>query len=148
MIGIVVDSIDTDLKSYIMFRELNRLSETQNCFVFTNEIRGLPLQNKFAILQQVQAMSHSGVLIATNIMNAQIVSNSLTPSKKYFYVWDLEWNKLSSFQSKQLTRIFYNDDIELISRSKSHSNILEKLFKKPESIVHNWNHKELLKAVV
>lgn len=147
MIGIVVDNISSDVKNYVMFRELNKLSETHNCFVFTNQIAGLPMNNKFAILQQVEALSHSGVLIATNLMNAQIVRNSLTASKKYFYVYDLDWTKISQFHSKQLTNIFYNDEMELISRSKSHSDILTKLFKKPKSVVYNWNNKELIEAI-
>ena len=37
------------------------------------------------------------------------------------------------------TIIFYNNEIELIARSQSHANLLEKLFKKPKYIMEDWD---------
>jgi hypothetical protein len=147
MIGVVVDNIFNCPQQYLLFRTLNELVKTHDCYVFTNTIQSLPIQNKFCILQHVEAMSHKGTLIATSILNAQIVANSLTPQKKLFYVWYPEWATLQNFGNHQLTKILYNDDMQLVARSHSHHHLLQKLFKTPVGVVCNWNLDQLREVI-
>ncbi len=148
MIGIIADSIDAQYsKDYLLFKALNTISETHDCYLFTNRVISLPMNNKFAILQQVEAMHHSGILIATSIFNAQIVSKSLMASKKYFYIWNPEWMFFNVFYTKQLNNIFHNNEMDLITRSDSHFNLIKKLFKEPLGTVYNWDINQLIKVL-
>lgn len=148
MIGIITESIDANFSHhYLLFETLNKLSESYDCYLFTNKVISLPTNNKFAILQQVEAMSHSGILIGTSIFNTQIVSKCLTATKKYFYIWHPEWMYFNNFYTKQLNNIFYNDEINLITRSNSHYKLIKNLFKQPIGTVYNWDTDELIKVL-
>ena len=147
MIGIVVDEIENNPSNYIMFRELNKVAKKMPCFVFANSVRTVPMDNEFTILQQVEAMSHSGTLIATSLITSQIVSKALTPKNKFYYLMDFEWLHLNMFHSRQLQSIFFNDDIEVINRSKKNQQVFSKLFRKSDKVVYNWRADELLKVI-
>ena len=147
MIGVVVDQVRNTPVDYIMFRELNKLSRKVDCFLFVNQVHALPMKNNFSILQSVEAMSHAGTLIATDITTCQIVNKSLTASKKLFYMWDLEWNKIESFNHNKLFPIMHNKEIDLVVRGSKHFDIVSKLFRKPKATVCNWRAEELLKVI-
>jgi hypothetical protein len=147
MIGIIVDDIESTPFMHTLFRELNKLSETHDCYLFANQVKTLPAHNKFCILQQIEALQHQGKLISTSLINTQILANCLTCEKKYYYVYDLDWMKMQNFNSRQLTTIFLNKDINLLSRSESHYKVLSKNFKAPAGIVHNWNHKQIAEYI-
>lgn len=148
MIGIVVDTIEAEhSKDYLLFKTLNDLSENYDCYLFANNIKSLPMNNKFAILQQIEALNHSGILIATSIFNAQIVLKSLTATEKYFYIWNPEWMFFNTFFTKQINSIFYNKELNLITRSDGHFSLIQKLFKEPIATVYNWDKENFIKAL-
>lgn len=147
MIGVVVDNIINNAQTYLMFRTLNKLSKTHDCYMFTNTVQSMPLPNHFAILQQIEALSHRGILISTSVINTQIVLNSLTATQKYFYIWHPEWSQLKELGVRQLRNVLYNDDIDIIARSASHAKLLNKLFKQPKHIVYNWDYESIKRVV-
>ena len=148
MIGIITETVDANFSyNYVLFNTLNKLSESYDCYLFTNKVVSLPVKNKFAILQQIEAMNHSGILIGTSIFNAQIVAKCLTASQKYFYVWYPEWIIFNNFYNKQLNNIFYNEELNLITRSDNHFNLINRLFKSPIGTVYNWDIDDLLKVL-
>jgi len=147
MIGIIVEDIESTPFMHSMFRELNKLSQDYECYVFANQVKSLPTHNKFCILQQIEALQHQGVLISTSLTTSQILANCLTCINKYYYVYDLEWRNLKAFNEKQLTKIFLNEEINLLTRSESHYKVLSKNFKAPAGIVRNWNHKQIAEYI-
>lgn len=147
MIGIIVDDIESTPFMHTMFRELNKLSETHECYVFANQVKSLPTHNKFCILQQIEALQHQGILISTSLMTSQILANCLTCKSKYYYVYDLEWRNLNTFNEKQLTKIFLNEEINLLTRSDSHYQVLSKNFQPPVGIVRNWDHRAIAEYI-
>lgn len=148
MIGIIVDNVINSPQMYVLFRELNKLAKEQDCYLFANVVESLPMNHNFAILQQIEALHHKGVLIATSMLNAQVVANSLTPSSKYYYVWGPEWKNLNQFGSQQLKNIYYNGEMKLIARSESHFQLLSSLFQTPHGVVYNWNVDQLKRVVL
>jgi len=147
MIGIVTEEIINNPKFYVMFRELNKLSDQMPVFVFSNGVRQLPIKNKFTILQQIEAMSHQGTLIATDILSSQVVAKSMTPKKKLLYLQDLEWTKLQNFQAQQVSNLFLNTQLEVVVRSEKHKEVVSKLFRPVDKVVYNWRASELLKVI-
>jgi len=147
MIGIIVDDIESTPFMHTLFRELNKLSKNNDCYLFANQVKTLPAHNDFCILQQIEALQHRGILISTSLVNTQILANCLTCTSKYYYVYDLDWMAMKNFNSRQLTNIFLNKEINLLARSESHSRVLSKSFKPPVGIVHNWNHKQIAEYI-
>ena len=147
MIGIIVDNVINNPENYVMFRELNKLSEKYDCYLFVNSINGMPIKPRFAILQQIEAMAHKGTLISTSILNTQVVANCLTAKDKFFYVTKPEWKNLNNFGASQLDKMFYNDDVKLIAGSNSYYSLINKLFKRPSGVVIGWDAKQLEKVV-
>lgn len=148
MIGIIVDEIVGSPQNHFMFKTLNQLSETQDVYLFTSGVKHLPMENKFAIMQQVEALHHPGVLIGTSMLSSQVVANCLTATKKYYYPWHFEWMHLQQFGAQQIDKIFYHDEMELIARSTSHAKLYSQLFKQPAGIVYNWDRESLEKVIL
>ncbi len=147
MLGVIVDSVENNAQQYAMFRELNKLSQKHDCYLFTNRVNTMPIEPNFAILQQIEALSHKGVLIGTSLINSQVVAKSITSSKRYFYVWSPEWMDINGLGTSQLVNVFYNDRMELIARSDSYHALLSNLFKNPERVIYNWDAEELEKLL-
>ena len=147
MIGIVTDHISNNIKNYLMFRELNKLSKTQDCYLFTNSIESLPMKNEFCILQQVEAMSHTGTLISTSLLTTQIVQNALPAKKKVFYMWFPDWSDYDNVTTTQLTNILTDDKIEIITRGTQQSKLMKNMFNRDCDIICNWDSESLERLV-
>ena len=147
MLGVIVDTIENNIHTDVMFRELNKISKTEQCFLFTNSTRSMPRKNKFTILQQVEALCHKGTLIATSLLNAQIAKKSLTATNKFIYMHDFDWMNFNAFYASQLQEIILDEEINILSRSNTHYDIMKKLFKEPKGIVYNWRADEILKVI-
>ncbi len=147
MIGIITDHISNNIKNYLMFRELNKLSKTQDCYLFTNSIESLPMKNEFCILQQVEAMSHLGTLISTSLITTQIVQNALPAKRKIFYMWYPDWPDYDNIRTTQITNILMDDKIEIITRGSAHSALIKNTFNRDSDVICNWDSERLERLV-
>lgn len=147
MIGVLVDEVKNDVKSYIIFRELNKISEKNNCYLFTNSVKHIPIKPRFSIMSSIEALHHDGILIANSIITSQIAINSITATDKYFYMWDMDWMNIKGLKCAQLKNIYYNKEISLIARSYYHYDFAKKLFAEPKGIVHNWNAEKMMRLI-
>jgi hypothetical protein len=138
-IGIVIDTITNNEINRLMFNTLNDLSKRHPVYLFANYTHSLPIKNQFCILQQLHALNHNGILIGTSLLNSQIVINSLVAKEKYYYMWEPEWLKFNELRFSQLDKIINNPELNLITRTQEHFNLMQSLFKIPLGIVKNWN---------
>ncbi|NVM34817.1 MAG: hypothetical protein HWN81_04430 [Candidatus Lokiarchaeota archaeon] len=148
-IGVIVNSLQEDVNSYNMVNCLNELSKTNRCYLFLleNTKNKLVTHADFSIFQAESLFSFKGHLISTSLFNSQCCLNSLCAFKKYLYLNKLEWMYLQSFNNEQVSNIFLHEEINIISKSSSYSDILTKLFKPTIGTVYNWNPDELLKVI-
>jgi hypothetical protein len=138
MLGVIKESIESNDSDYFLIKNLNRLSKNNiNCYLFVDKIEYI-YEHDFAILPLVEAMSHKGILVSSSILTTQILNKNLTATKKYFYVNSFEWMNVNNLYSSQLESIYLNDEIDLISPSKHYDFIISSLFKKPKTIMRNW----------
>lgn len=147
MIGVLVDEVDNSAKNYVIFRELNKIAEKNNCYLFTNSVKQLPIKPRFSIMSSVEALHHNGILIANSIITSQIAINSVTASDKYFYMWELDWMNIKGLKCSQLKNIYYNKEINLIARSNYHYDFAKRLVSEPKGIVHNWNAEKMMRLI-
>ncbi len=148
MIGVIVDEVYESPQHYFMIKALNQLSKTHDCYLFTNKVNKLLVKNEFAIMQQLEALHHPGILISTSLFSAQVLANSLTASKKFFYLWQMDWINMQGLHSKQLDKILYNEEINIIARSNGHAKALTNICKEPCGIVYNWDAESLEKVIL
>jgi len=149
-LGISVDVLDT---SQLTFSVCNFVStilsnalEYLDVVVFYNVLSSPKVVPPCAIMAQKECWGFSGTVIATNMHTAKSLIFSLKPTKKYLYIWDLEWTILNaSFQN--YSNVYQHPDLNLIVRSKDHFNIVEKLWKKPSLILEEFNAEQFYNHV-
>jgi len=110
--------------------------------LFFNDIGMCNIKNEFAVMQTIEALDYDGILIATDEISVNMFKACMRAKEKYFYVWDINWfynpRPISNIKS-----LYLNDDVKLIARSKSHFDIISRVFKKPEYIIQDFNVDEI-----
>lgn len=140
--SIMVNSIGYDDQSLFLIENLNKVQE--NITVFIREWDRTPKVCKFAVMQEKEAYSCGGTVIATSLQTADLLTKLYRPTKKYFYMWSLEW--IGAYvPCDWLAGIYQNDEIKLITRSAEHAQIVERVWGKKALIIEDFNHEELIK---
>lgn len=100
---------------------------------------------KFMTTNIAELWGYSGILISTTLGTTHKILKFPSASAKFFYVWDLEWINIQNKNYEPLAEIYQNDAVELIARSASHANILQKCWGRPvKHIVNDFNMKDFL----
>lgn len=149
--GLIVKTLDASQHARSLIQNLNELvhfSHLYSPIVFYQFLsQPPPMTMHFARMQQHHAWDFQGALISTDITTTQILNQCITPIKKFFYVYDLEWLYLPCVHYKVLKDIYTNPSIELIARSSTHFNILSQCWKTPISILQDYNYEEIISIV-
>lgn len=145
-LGILIDKAGYSQKFKHIAEELNKLDSSINAVVFYNESAPIPLQTKFTMMHSLHALNFDGVLMSTDIYTSSIMLNSLRPSKRFFYVWDLEY-MYRPFSFGELQSVYNNKKIELIARNEYRARLLARTWKAPHSIMEEFNYERLQKLL-
>lgn len=141
-LGIISDN----LSDYFMLKHLNLLTqEGIDCVLFTQNIQKPVIPLAFGLFQVNEIYDYDGTVIASDLKSCKKLGTVPGPKRKLFYVQNFEWTKLQQFNYNLIRDCYMNDEIELIARSKRHSDILWKCFKKPRYVMENWELKICLK---
>ena len=148
-----ITAVLTDLgpsqKSFYFVKNFNELSRNPNfsCSAFLCNI-GMPVTKTLFSCSSVSFFSdYFGIAISTSIVEANMLLKSNNNSKKYLYLWDMEW-LVRSMNYSQICDILLDNRLKIIARSKSHAQIIENFCnKKPIGIVEDWNKEQLLKLL-
>ena len=148
--GILVNKIDGSQLGFSITNCINHISENMvnvDIVVFTQEPSAPPLTPLFAVMPETEVWGFDAPVISTSLETASTLINATGPSKKYFYVWDLEWMRLDRYMHKELSKIYNNKKIELIARSKRHQLITGQCWRYPSHIMNDFNHKDLMRII-
>jgi hypothetical protein len=92
--------------------------------------------------------SYNGIIIPTTMEEAEIALRASNNSKKFLYLWDLDWLENPVYFSTAMD-ILRNERLNIIARSSSHSDLIENFCnKRPVGIVDNWKMEQLLDIVL
>lgn len=143
--GILVECINLSQLGICLTTALNEIEQKNilDVIVFNYRWERLPLVARFCMMQPFEAWGFDAPIMATNLKTAMLLLKCPLPTKKFFYVWDLEWLYQKSEQYKFYQSIYQNPDLELIARSESHANLITKCWKKPLFIMENFDHAKL-----
>ena len=124
-IGVVVENLGMSQLAYSVINNINMACEhnSQNDYVLFYENMGNPtLPVNCAIMNSSELWSFNGVVIATTASSAKFALKAVNKTKKFFYIWDLEWTRERNKTefTKNLSS-YRNESISLIARSKEHA---------------------------
>ncbi len=129
-------------KCFYITKQLNEIVDANYRFspyLFYKEYAKSIDVNRFCSLQDKEAWSFDAPVIATSLESAQYLINFPCPTKKFFYVWDLDWI-FNNYTYEYLQGLYQHNDLELIARNESHANLIEKCWKKPVDIMDNFDY--------
>lgn len=142
----VVGDLGPSQKSFYFIKNFNELSKNPNfsCSAFVCNI-GVPVTKPLFSCSSVSFFSdYFGIAISTTIAEADMLLKSSNNSKKYLYLWDIEW-LVRTMNYSQVCSILMDERLNIIARSESHAKIIENFCnKKPIGIVEDWNRDQLL----
>ena len=142
-LGIAVNQIISEQKYICLINELNKLNKADiDIILFYNDFGNNRIEADFPLMQSVEMLDYDGILIATDLLSANILHSCVRATKKYFYVWNIDWfkNKKSISFNKNT---YQNKEIDLICRSKDHYKLLTTVFKEPKHIIEEFNHEQI-----
>lgn len=148
-IAAVVQKLDFSDNCFYMTKEFNKALEitdlmiSASLFFSTPTSEPLPVRSCFSHQFSHYLASYSGMAIATNIKDTDSILKIAGGADVYLYLWNLPWNYRSiDFESS--VKVMRNPRVNLIARSKSHSQAIENFCnKKPVAIIDNWDIEKL-----
>tara|TARA_R110000824_G_scaffold9366_1_gene41885 strand:- start:1238 stop:1693 length:456 start_codon:yes stop_codon:yes gene_type:complete len=146
--GIVVGDLGPSQLSYYVIRNCNdelTRNNKDDFVVFVENLSRFAMQPNFGLMSIDEIWSFNGLLIATSISTALQVKKATNNSKKYFYVWDLEWTRPHGHDFLYNIEAF--KDIDLIARSEEHAKAIKNYCNRDVvGIVEDFNLQELYKV--
>lgn len=145
-IASIVDDLSLSQNAFYMIKSFNKLGRDLNIqpFCFYNNLSSLTTTPLFSIAHVYYAnYFYNGKIICTNLNTLKILNNIHTNSRKFFYVWDLEWLR-DKYDYMSNIKLMRNKNIELIARSDYHAKkIKEYCNKLPTAIIEDWDSEKL-----
>ena len=102
---------------------------------------------QFPRLMMQHAWGYEGTVISSDIVTTQLLKKCMRATKKIFYVFNLEWLYQGMPLFGALKDIYQDPTIELIARCQAHSDILNRVWKKPIGIVEDFDCEQLTKLL-
>tara|TARA_Y100000310_G_scaffold336549_1_gene421402 strand:+ start:805 stop:1266 length:462 start_codon:yes stop_codon:yes gene_type:complete len=143
----IVDDLGPSQKSFYLIKEFNKaaISKDMSISVFYGRPTIPVTVPHFSCKNMAFLSGYDGVAIATNLSSANTLLRSHNNSKKYLYLWDIEWLTMP-VNFAMACNILLDNRLKLIARSESHATVINHFCNKQLSgIVDNWNLDELLK---
>lgn len=147
-VGVLFDDLMMSQKTWLFLENANRFVKSVNndCVAFIKNMSPPCIKPNFSVMFCHEMWHFDGYLIATDLDSAEQISKIVSPAKKMFYVWDLEW--LRRTNNKDYVRnvdIYRNPELKLVVRSESHANELSKYCnRKVDGIINNFNLERLI----
>lgn len=145
-IAAVLHDLGPSQKSFYMIKEFNKLAALKDFSMSAFYSRpSMPVVKPFFSCRNISFLSgFNGIAIATSLQDASSLLRSDNNSKKYLYLWDIEW-LINPMPFSTAVNILLDKRLNIIARSKSHALIIENFCnKKVVGVVDNWNLNQLL----
>jgi len=133
---IVTEHLGFSELNYSIFSNVNKIvsSSLKEVSIVPMDVSNKMMQILTAVMNVSEMSSFSdGVVIAANIDHAKEIASLVTNSRKLLYLWDLDWmyKKMSFIE---VYEILNNPKLDIIVRSKTHQNVVDKLLKNKKTL--------------
>ena len=150
-IGIIIENLSSSQASYYAIRNINTEcdnSVVDDYVIFFEDMTANTLDPRFAVMNSSEIWSFDGVLISTSVSNTMLMINAVNASKKFFYVWDLEWSRSFGRDYEYGSKAYLNKEIGLIARSEDHAMAIKNYSnRKVRGIVPDFNMDKLKEII-
>ena len=146
-IGVMLDSIGSSQISECVIDTFNSISLSESdvdTIAFYKKHPTPPSTPLFSCMEQTELWGYEGDVIATSLDNAMTLTNITAPRRKFFYVWDLEWARLTNTRYSYLESIYNNESLELIARSDWHASLISQYWQSPIATIKDFNALDIL----
>lgn len=131
-IGILMPNLGISQLSYYIIRNINeylRQNYKTNFTLFYEDMQP-PIANPLcAVMQMAESWCFDSTLIATSHSTAVKMMNLPGPTKKLYYVYDLEWIRPGQgVLYDSFKRPFHHPNVQLLARNADHTAIIENCF--------------------
>tara|TARA_R100000995_G_scaffold79395_1_gene50438 strand:+ start:747 stop:1208 length:462 start_codon:yes stop_codon:yes gene_type:complete len=148
-IAAILDTLSASQNSFYLIKEFNKLQgdNQYSPVCFYNNLSATPVKTDFACMNVSYYSHFDGVTITTSIDTANTAIKTNNNSKKFLYLWDMEWLR-NPMDFNYVNSVLSNDDIAIISRSNSHSDLIKNYCNKEVAgVVQDWDMEQLEKIV-
>ena len=150
-LGIILNDTSANQLAYHVISNINKEVERTNkndYVLFFENASSVVISPACACMNSSEIWNFDGVLISTTVSNTLSSINAVTPKRKYFYVWDLEWGRRNGSDFENLVRVYSDPEISLIARSKDHAIAIENYCNRSVAgTVSNFNTKQLMDII-
>ena len=147
-LGIILNDMSANQLAYYVISNINKELKKggkDDYVLFFENASSVVLPPVCACMNSSEIWNFDGVLISTTVSNTMASIKAVTPKKKYFYVWDLEWSRRNGNDFESLIGAYTHPEISLISRGHDHKKAIENYCNtKVKGTVSNFNIKELM----
>ena len=146
-IGVIVKSLGKSQLSETLVKSFNSISQSSSdadTILFYSKVPFTGTVPLFSCMEQTEVWGYEGCVIATCLDTAEMLLKVTGPTKKFFYIWDLEWTRGDAHKYSRLKSIYQNKDIELIARSNQHAELISKYWKTPVAIIKDFEQQGVL----
>lgn len=146
--GILVDKLNIEQRDILITLELNKLCKKYYdlCpIVFFQEYAKTIQPLLFARLPTKEIFCYRSPIIANDIKTALLVNKCICATRKILYMWDLEW-LYNQYNFNILSEIYHN--FEIIVRSQTHFDLFNKVWRKPDYIVEDFNYEQIRNIII
>ena len=147
-IAATVSELGPSQECFYLIKEFNKAATSKDVSVSTFYNRPtIPVTKPHFSCRNISFLSgYDGIAIASNMLAADKLLKSHNSSKKYLYLWDIEWLR-TPVNFPAACDILLDDRLKIIARSESHATLINHFCNKQVAgIVDNWNINELLKV--
>lgn len=148
-LGIALKNLGPSQVTFYCVKAMNALIENNMpVWLFYDELYPPCLNYLCPTSCLYEAWSFPGVFISTSFKVAEKSLKFPGPTKKYFYVYDLEWIYQTEKEFNKLKNVFNNPELELIAPSEEYKNVIERIWGTKETkVISNFNIESLIDLV-
>jgi len=145
-IAAVIEHLGPSQKSFYLIKEFNRALNYQeicvSAFFEKSTVPVVPTMFSCKNVSFISGYHHNA--ISTTLGEADILLKSSNNSRKFLYLWDLEWLYTPKKYS-DVCKILLDDRLSILARSESHANLIENFCnKKVIGVIDNWNLNQII----
>jgi len=133
-------------QNYVIFNQINKIvvDSLEEISVAVNDVSSKIVELSTAIVNVAEiGCFQNGVLVTTNIINANQALSAHASSRKILYLWDVDWLH-GVFNYEWLYDTLSDDRLEVVVRSEPHRHALLNLCgKEPIGILQNFKLEQL-----
>jgi hypothetical protein len=106
------------------------------------------LQPNFALMNVNQAWYYDSYLVATSLSSLEKILKFPRVTRRYFYIYDLEWTRINPKTWEWLSNFYQNPKIQIITRGKSYTETVESCWNQPvRATIENFNIEQFLEVM-